>query len=277
MVEDLSTFDFSSIDGKPSDISDLWFNSYVSWANRGIQLSHYSDPGPDKSKIDLYKKYGWLDKDGSVKFITYGNYEYGFRTPLISKESLVVCGCSNTFGTALNIEQTWGYKLAKELDLPLVNLALPGASSDQVYRIVKTFLPKLNPKYIACLMPDATRHEFFFRNWIDHDSEGIKDSNIQPRSANLNTFEKKKAKKWLNFYKYAEEYMNQNCSTLEYQLSNYNRNIDAIKGIYNSSYFLSSQEYMNKGNQNSLARDLRHFGENWHSMIAKDFLKLIKK
>lgn len=265
MVEKLSDFTFSGIEATPKDISDLWFNSYPNYADLGEIYYHYSDPGVDKSKWKLYKKHGWLNNDGSVKSILYGCYEYGFRTPLIKHKCLVVAGCSNTFGTGLNIEQTWGYKLAKKLDLPLINLGIPGASSDQVYRVLKTFLPSLNPQFVACLMPDASRHEFFFR-------EEIK---VKPKSANLHTFNNSSMTPFVDYIEYAKQYMENNCTSIEYQLTNYNRNIDAIKGINSNSFFLSSREYMMKYSKRIRARDLTHFGEPWHDLIAKDFFKLV--
>lgn len=274
MVEELSDFSFSGINATPDDISDLWFNAFPDYANRGEIYEHYSDPGIDKSNMDLYQKHGWLNNDGSVKSILYGNYEYGFRTRLVKDKSLVVAGCSNTFGTGLNIEQTWGYKLAKKLDLRLVNLGIPGASCDQVYRVLKTFLPSLKPQYVACLMPDASRHEFFFNNWIGAESRNGK-RETYPKSANLKTFSNSKWKQYINYIKYAEKYMHNNCITAEYQLASYNRNIDAIKGINSGSFFLSSAEYMLKYNSKIKARDLMHFGEPWHDMIAEDFFKLV--
>lgn len=275
MVEKLSDFNFSGIKATAKDISDLWFNSFPDYVNLGEIDYHYSDPGIDKSKLRLYKKHGWLNDDGSIKSVLYGCYEYGFRTPLINHKCLVVAGCSNTFGTGLNIEQTWGYKLAKKLNLPLVNLGIPGASSDQVYRVLKTFLPSLNPQLVACLMPDASRHEFFFRKWLD--SKGNVEEKTKPKSANIDTFNVKKSAPHLNHIKYAQEYMVENCITIEYQLANYNRNIDAIKGIYSNSFFLSSTECMSKNIKGSRARDLQHFGEPWHDIIAEDFFKLVTK
>jgi len=284
MVEELSGFDFDGIEENVKDISSLWYNPFPNWTN-GTFFEHYSDLGPLPGREDDYKRFGWLDGKGEVKFVIYKLNKYGFRTPFTKEPSLVVAGCSNTFGTGLNIEQTWGYKLAKKLDLPLVNIATPGASNDQVYRLVKTFLPELSPKLLVCLMPDSNRHEFFVRKYTSNNSnKEIKET--LPKSVNINSFHNNQKTGKHNFNSIMKEYIEQNCTTPEYQLSNFNRNIDAIKGAVDCNfYYLSMNRYLGKKFQKTFdaktriswgrARDLSHFGEGFQVQVAKDFLKLV--
>ena len=285
MVEELSGFDFDGIEENVKDISSLWYNPFPDWTN-GTFFKHYSDPGPLPGREDDYKRFGWLDeKYQVVKPVIYKLNKYGFRTPFTKEPSLVVAGCSNTFGSGLNIEQTWGYKLAKKLDLPLVNIATPGASNDQVYRIVKTFLPELSPKLLVCLMPDSHRHEFFIRRYTSHNSNKEIEETL-PKSVNINTFHVKEKTGKYSFRPIMKEYIEQNCTTPEYQLSNFNRNIDAIKGAVDCNfYYLSMNRYLGIKFKKTFdvktraswgkARDLSHFGEGFQEQVAKDFLKLV--
>ena len=276
MVEDLSTFNFDNVDGKPGDVSPTWFNEFP-YEPIGKSNTHYSDQIDPERTEDL-RKAGWLNKDGSVKEIIYNTYEYGFRTPLTSEPSAVFLGCSNTFGTGLNFEQTFSYKVSKSLGLPCVNLGIPGASLDHSYRILKTFLPVLNPKYIFCLAPESTRGELTVDPIIHANHKQYAD--IQKtiiKSFNINTGTRKKlVDPLLNLIRLLQRYVN---PTLEYQLSNYNRNLDAIKWVSRDYKFYHIPMYyyfsfipleMEKFGR---ARDLAHFGEGWHDIITKDFLK----
>ena len=80
-----------------------------------------------QSKITLDK----FDK-GTVEF----NYNsYGYRSDNFNnelKEYIVISGCSLTEGHGLHLEQTWGKKLEKKLNTPVVNLAKGGANAEFV-------------------------------------------------------------------------------------------------------------------------------------------------
>ena len=282
MVENLENFSFDNIEGSPQDISMEWFDRY-SYSEKN-ESTHYSDYVP-KDQKDLHKKFGWLDENGQLKQLTYKLYEYGFRTPLTDKQSAVFIGCSNTFGTALNLEQTFSYKVANKEGLSLVNLGIPGASFDQTYRVLKTFLPRLNPKYVFCLIPDASRTEVITTPKLANtakEHKGRKDTIME--SINLHTYEEKEIgiSRYVDYIRYIQD---GSLITLENQLSNYNRNLDALKYLCRNTnlitiptlkYFTFKQELTVLKNYGK-ARDLAHFGEPWHDIVAKDFLKLIKK
>ena len=274
-IEDLKDFEFDNVSFSAKDISPYWFNEFPH-EPIGVLNTHYSDY-VDKTNTKDLEKHGWLNSDGSIKEITYRIYEYGFRTPLTSEPSAVFLGCSNTFGTALNEEQTYVYKVSKALNLPCVNLGIPGASFDHSYRILKTFLPVLNPKYIFCLVPQATRKEVYFDSTINSTNRayGNMKSNIV-KSFNLNTGGKKKrVDPLLNIIRLLQRYL---LPTNEFQLTNYNRNLDAIKWLCKDYKFIyiPMSNYMNK-REYGRARDLAHFGELWHDELTEDFLKKISE
>lgn len=68
------------------------------------------------------------------KVITYKYNELGFRTRSVKdidwKNSIVAFGCSYTFGTGLAEEDTFVYILEKILDIPVINLGVPGSAID---------------------------------------------------------------------------------------------------------------------------------------------------
>ena len=55
-------------------------------------------------------------------------------------KTLVVVGCSLTFGQDVKYEETWGYLLAKELGLNYLNLGCGGTGWYYVEEVVKTFV-----------------------------------------------------------------------------------------------------------------------------------------
>ena len=55
-------------------------------------------------------------------------------------KTLVVIGCSLTFGQDVKYEETWGYLLAKELGLDYLNLGCGGTGWYYVEEVVKTFV-----------------------------------------------------------------------------------------------------------------------------------------
>lgn len=57
-----------------------------------------------------------------------------------SYKTLVVVGCSLTFGQGVKYEETWGYLLAKELGLEYLNLGAGGTGWYYVEEVMKTFV-----------------------------------------------------------------------------------------------------------------------------------------
>jgi len=280
MVEDLINFNFDNVEGSSNQISKEWFDRYPLIDND--ESTHYSDHIPQNKKR-LLKKFGWVLPNGKDRALRYKIYEYGFRTPLTDKPSVVFIGCSNTFGTALNLEQTFSYKVAESLNLPLVNLGIPGASFDQTYRILKTFLSRLNPKYVFCLIPDATRSELITTPTLAKTAKnhtGREETVME--SINLHTYAEKETglSRYVDYVRYLQK---STLVTLENQLSNYNRNLDALKYICKDTNlitiptlkYFTHKEKLNILKNYGKARDLSHFGEPWHDIVTKDFLNQV--
>lgn len=96
--------------------------------------------------------------------IEYRLNNYGFRTddkltPI--SEGNIYLGCSHTFGIGHHIENTWGYKLSKEVGGAFWNLAEPGSGVLTGYRYLKYWIEHLDVKNVFVFYPHRNRFEFF--------------------------------------------------------------------------------------------------------------------
>jgi hypothetical protein len=108
--------------------------------------------------------------DGS-KTITYSFNSLGFRGEEFDPYSpvkLFVCGCSMTFGTGLELEETWAFlfkqRLAEQRDLPatsvnLMNFAEGGASNDYITRTLIEQSARVRPDVIVAGFTHMNRFE----------------------------------------------------------------------------------------------------------------------
>jgi len=82
-----------------------------------------------------------------------------FRNVIESSESLAL-GCSHTWGTGVEADETWPYLLGA------MNFGLGCASGDQVARIAEGLIINYRPKIVYCLWPDWSRFEYFTNGTI---------------------------------------------------------------------------------------------------------------
>ena len=77
-------------------------------------------------------------------------------------EGNIFLGCSFTFGLGLHLEDTWSYKVNKEIGGKFWNLSLPGCGMDESFRYLYEFKDYLKIKNIFHLAPpfQKTRYEF---------------------------------------------------------------------------------------------------------------------
>ncbi len=96
--------------------------------------------------------------------IKYQYNNYGFRTPdNFDLETIgnVYLGCSHTFGIGLHLEDTWVYKLNKEIGGKNYNIAEPGSGIMTQYRYLNYFKDKIKFNNVFHYLPDEdwTRYE----------------------------------------------------------------------------------------------------------------------
>jgi len=113
-----------------------------------------------KTRRDDLDKFGWIDNKVSYTF-----NEHGFRCPSFeNKPSIMFLGCSHTLGIGINIEDTWGHLVSKELNLRCINLGQGGGTNDTAFRLGYHWIPKLKPKIVFLLQPDSSRIEIISRS-----------------------------------------------------------------------------------------------------------------
>lgn len=150
----------------------------MKYSDKEFGLSYYSR---DRRKGNLIK---WIETDSreafikntklypdnpSIKYylenpITYNLNDYGFRTPdnFDSKHSgNIFLGCSHTFGTGHYLENTWSYKLNREIGGKFWNLSAGGSSYMYAFRIFMHYIDKLKADNVFFFGPHKTRYEYY--------------------------------------------------------------------------------------------------------------------
>ena len=57
-------------------------------------------------------------------------------------------GCSHTFGTGHSLENTWSYKLNKEIGGVYFNFGIPGTIVDTSFRLIRNWYNRINIKNV---------------------------------------------------------------------------------------------------------------------------------
>jgi hypothetical protein len=179
----------------------------------------------------------------------------GFRTIEFedidySKPRMLTFGCSHTWGDSNEQSDIWPEKLAKKLNLQLINLGQPGASVDYVYRIFSFAIKKFAPVAIFIYWPDWTRFEY------------IKDGRIfesLPNDSNRIYHMKTATEEWLinNFIS---------------KVNLIKEESKDIKLVHLSSYNLIP--YMDHADRWPIAKDNIHFNFEWHQNLYSIFYEL---
>jgi len=113
-----------------------------------------------KTRRDDLARFGWIDNKVSYTF-----NEHGFRCPSFEDTpSIMFLGCSHTLGIGINIEDTWGHLVSKELNLRCINLGQGGGTNDTAFRLGYHWIPKLKPKIVFLLQPESSRIEIISRS-----------------------------------------------------------------------------------------------------------------
>tara|TARA_B110001454_G_scaffold154102_1_gene143386 strand:- start:3123 stop:4097 length:975 start_codon:yes stop_codon:yes gene_type:complete len=116
----------------------------------------------------LGERLGWTEDNVSYKLNKWGfRHNHALSNGINpigfveNRNALVALGCSMTFGTGVNYEQTWPYYVSKELGLDCINLAQPGSGINASYRVAKMWLPVIKPKVVMFYSPNPHRRELW--------------------------------------------------------------------------------------------------------------------
>lgn len=124
--------------------------------------------GTDK-KSRFQKVSKKIPDNPSVKFykdnpIDYSHNNYGFRTPDDFKfeKGNVFLGCSITYGIGVHIEDTWGYKLSKEVGGKFWNLGVGGTGIGTARRLLNDIEKVAKVENVFLYMAFPYRYEMYF-------------------------------------------------------------------------------------------------------------------
>ncbi len=209
----------------------------------------------------------------------YKTNSYGYRCreflPLPNGgKNVVVLGCSHTFGEGLEEGEVWVNQVSKKSNkiLRWWNLARPGASADQMVRILYGTEKIIFPKVIVACWPAWSRRERLDQSPqnLTSDNESLKTENNHTDQNNflknvffLEKFAEKVGAK--TFHCFAQEaydiYMEDTLAVLKnYTISNCWPEWD-------------KHEKRELHNKPSLATDGIHYGKEHHEVFARLFLQ----
>ena len=111
---------------------------------------------------DIGEHYNYTEES-----VTYTFNSRGYRGDEIEAESdftVMVVGCSHTFGIGLDDTQCWPYRLKQLLQQKyknpkVINLACPGGSNDWISRAVATSIETIKPDLVIVLWTYPNRRE----------------------------------------------------------------------------------------------------------------------
>jgi len=225
----------------------------------------------DKERPEELERLGW---DGWS--IDYTINSYGFRDDFDPKKATAIAlGDSHTFGIGVKKEQRW----SNLLDCSVVNLGIPGASKDHMYRVLKVWIETVRPKFVFMLdYEDEFRRELCLEH---HDHKApAKDLLYDMFQGRLDQLESEYLFERVGhhlYYWYGERdtFHLDNLNFYWNEINTYwndIKSIDAIENIcrnYKSRLvrLIDKQENAYDGE----ARDLIHGGVNFHMNIASKF------
>jgi hypothetical protein len=258
------------------------------WTEEGYDLDIDNNPTYNKL-IGLIDKSRWYYTD---KKIWYHNNEYGYRSDNMStindNDYILSFGCSYTFGVGLFYEDTYAYKLSKELNLKNINLGIPGSSSKEMMYNTTLFINSYNkkrlPKYVVYQYPHDYRVPLCKYN------EEFDSLNLTTDTANTPDFGQNEYIK--NYYlensgeKYLQDllvplYLNNIWTALGVPVFHitFDDYIQEYKSDFQDFEIMNVENigYAGKGEHlYHLARDLSHNGIEFHDKVYKTVLNKIK-
>lgn len=106
------------------------------------------------------KKFFKRNKSYCTENVLYKHNSYGYRTiDYIPNEYILVLGCSHTYGSGLHEYERYSNILETELEIPVVNLGVPGTSINFILlNLLKLVYSSYKlPKAIICQYPNLGR------------------------------------------------------------------------------------------------------------------------
>jgi hypothetical protein len=213
------------------------------------------------------------------KEITYDVNSSGFRTKewkdINWKDSIVVIGCSCTYGVGLAEDETLCSILQEKTSLPVVNLGYPGGSNTLIANMCASMINKFTaPRAVIIIWSSADRFRYYFDNYyLDvgpwYSVENSKSDKIE-NSINF-------TKLWQ--YRYLDK-TNELCEnyyiaqTVQAMLKDRTQLITA--SFFDYVAHATRSDFYFKYIADDKARDLMHPGPNVQKDAVESILKLLK-
>ena len=229
-------------------------------------------------------KHGYYADDDLPRFDPVDGYKtnsFGYRCPEFHPlpnggKNVVVLGCSHTFGEGLEDNEIWINQVAKKSNkiLRWWNLARPGASADQMVRILYGTEKIIFPKIIVACWPAQSRRER-----LDQIPQNLTSNDALLKTENNNTDRNNFLKNVFLLEKFAEK---NNAKTFHcfaedvYKLDN---SLQVLKNYTIKNCWPEwDQHHLPEAKREhitipNLARDGVHYGAEHHRVFARLFLQ----
>lgn len=216
---------------------------------------------PDSEELFLSQPVEHQDYWNSQPPIKYNLNSYGFRCDELQSDIPSICflGCSMTFGIGVRKEDSFSYKLAKELGLKEYNLGVPGGSLDSAFRLYNEWQPIIKSKITVCCIPPGNRFEVA-------DGFGFQSSGVW----SIKVYENKKKSDLSKFFL---QQMGDDISIV-----NKERNLSAIKyiaSLFGSKLYI--YDIAKADFKKDEGRDKNHPGPSWHHQVKEYIINEIRR
>lgn len=287
-----------------------------SWKNfTAAQFNFFDDQQahdaqePDRQCIDKcarVTKLKWWNIDTFKNYKKCGNKKYSEQDIIYTVDSTyfrrynrwggkkkVACfGCSNTAGIGLPDRETWVYQLNDLLGIEEYtcrNYGMCGASADTISRFVSMYLNNNTPDIIVCLFPDVFRFEYISSRKKRHTNYSPCISPLQswyvPEYAYIKamTNEYFVLNNFIKNLKFIEALcLNKNIKFIWHTWSDLVLNLDPslVESILGTNCLFDGNKLLDPYSKIDLwkdtARDGKHYGVLYNTMIAQGFAKKLQ-
>ncbi len=231
---------------------------------------------------------------------SYTSNSNGHRGPeFVSDVDALIVGCSVTYGIGLELEETWGHLVAKDLGYTYNLLAYPGGSIAKMVRQVLSYIVNVGkPKRILALLPEPRRVDLYEPM---PDQHGAILANANPIRIKLNKFEELSYESPPNSLNFQDiDYatlmsinaiytLDSICSMLGIELLWTTWDSRRVRATYSDFESFFSMEMENGDNLTSfdtchspsgsnydIASDNDHWGSHYHMHVAEEFVRKLR-
>lgn len=129
----------------PCHVQEKYHRQTLYWCSSDSKDRYQKNLQDEKSRR-LLEGNGWVDST-----ITYEFNRYGFRSrdPDPTSPGILALGCSYTVGIGLPWDNVWPTYVSRELDIPVDNLGVLGASNGLMFRLAHYWIPQLKPRVVV--------------------------------------------------------------------------------------------------------------------------------